>query len=146
MDVSCGPGLLTFDLLKLGFDSFATDISTEMTRFSRERLSGCFADAEKRVAQCVEGKLPFGDLAFDLITANGVFPYIADHGCYIEQLRPGGYFLVSSFNRLSLYTVRSILQEFKYIHRPSREILATIVRTIRTGVPSGTYLEGRENV
>ena len=145
LDIGCGPGLLTAELTRIGFDTFATDISKEMVSLAICRLSDIRSDAGQRIVVSSGEEIPFGDVAFDLIALKGVFPYIADHPAYLNKilsrLTPHGYVAASSTNRCSLYVLRGLcklLREF----RPDRYWVRTVLNLLQTGMPSGDFLHG----
>jgi ubiquinone/menaquinone biosynthesis C-methylase UbiE len=108
LDVGCGTGIYTQELLKQGATVIGIDVSPEMLDIARyktqdygDRISFMQADA---------AALPFSDNTFDQvisITAMEFFeqPRSCLHEMY-RVLKPGGRMVVATLNSLSLWAVQ----------------------------------------
>jgi ubiquinone/menaquinone biosynthesis C-methylase UbiE len=107
LDLGCGAGVLSEQLVAAGFDVDAADMSADMLEFSRTRLSKYDASRYRLTrAECSD--LPFPDASFDVVACIGVFGYMDDVDAAIAEikrvLRPGGT-LVFSIRNLDHVTV-----------------------------------------
>ena len=90
LDVGCGPGALTSELVdRLGAERVAAvDPSPPFVAACRERLPGV------RVEAAAAEALPFGDAAFDLVLSQLVVNFIGDPPAGVREMarvtRPGG--------------------------------------------------------
>src|SRR6266496_6398050 len=90
LDVGCGPGALTAELVnRLGPDAVsAVEPSASFVAAARERLHG--VDIRQTAAE----RLPFGDAAFDAAIAQLVVHFMADPVAGLREMgrvtRPGG--------------------------------------------------------
>ena len=90
LDVGCGPGALTAELVKrVGPDAVsAVEPSASFVAASRERLPGV------DIRQAAAERLPFGDAAFDAALAQLVVHFMADPVAGLREMgrvtRPGG--------------------------------------------------------
>jgi ubiquinone/menaquinone biosynthesis C-methylase UbiE len=107
LDLGCGAGVLTEQLVAAGFDVDAADMSADMLEFARARLAQYDASRYRLTrAECQD--LPFPDASFDVVACIGVFGYMDDVDAAIAEikrvLRPGGT-LVFSIRNLDHVTV-----------------------------------------
>jgi SAM-dependent methyltransferase len=90
LDVGCGPGALTAELVRRLGDAFvrAVDPSESFVAAARERLPG--VDVSLAAAE----QLPFGDGAFDVVLAQLVVHFMTDPVAGLREMgrvaRPGG--------------------------------------------------------
>jgi len=90
LDVGCGPGALTAELVKrVGPDAVsAVEPSASFVAAARERLPGV------DIRQAAAERLPFGDAAFDAALAQLVVHFMADPVAGLREMgrvtRPGG--------------------------------------------------------
>lgn len=101
LDLGCGGGVLTEQLVRLGRQVVAADQSADMLEFSRTRLQPYDASRYQLVQTECE-KLDFADASFDLVACIGVFGYIDDVERAIAEIRrvlkPGGILVMSIRN------------------------------------------------
>lgn len=94
LDVGCGSGPTTTDLLARGADVSGFDVSSAMVAIARRGLP----DADLRVHDLAD-PLPWADDTFDAAVASLVLHYLPDWSGPLAQLhrvlRPGGRLLVS---------------------------------------------------
>ncbi|MFN2594630.1 MAG: class I SAM-dependent methyltransferase [Actinomycetota bacterium] len=100
LEVGCGAGKLAISLAQRGFDLTATDSSAEMLRAASQRAVA--EHLSLRLARTDAHSLPFEDRSFDLVTAIGVVPWVADPQGAINEmariLKPGGSLVMTSDN------------------------------------------------
>jgi len=106
LDVGCGPGVMTQEILDLGCEFWGVDGSARVIAVGRRRFSGC-ARAHFGVAEALS--LPFADATFDGVLCIGVMdrvprpePVIAELG---RVLKPHGTMVISLPNLLSPYAL-----------------------------------------
>jgi len=107
LDFGCGAGAVVIAGRARGIDVFGVD-TFEAREERRDALeaAGLLGDAVREVGS--EGRLPFPDGTFDLVTANQVFEHVRDFGPPLDEiarvLRPGGHVL-------ALFPTRGVLRE-----------------------------------
>ncbi len=142
LDVGCGTGHFCNLMLCLGFDSYGVDPSPtqiEIARKAAEQL-GLNAEETFRVGDV---DTAFPDEMFDLVTALGVLPYVADWPEFLTALKcrcvPGAIIVLTLTRRFSLFTLIALWQ---HLSRPSfstrwRWVLANL---LHTGLWSGGFV------
>ena len=126
LEVGCGPGIMLPDLLAMGFDVRAIDVSAEMIRRAEQRMSGDPLARRCRLAVGDVERLEFGEGAFDAVVAMGVLEYLpACDGALREMvrvLRPGGHLVLTVPNRAAAYHVATsaYLAARRFVGRPRR--------------------------
>ena len=126
LEVGCGPGIMLPDLLAMGFDVRAIDVSAEMIRRAEQRMAGHPLARRCRLAVGDVERLEFGEGAFDAVLAMGVLEYLpACDGALREMvrvLRPGGHLVLTVPNRAAAYHVASsaYLAARRLVGRPRR--------------------------
>ncbi|HET7363650.1 MAG TPA: class I SAM-dependent methyltransferase [Burkholderiales bacterium] len=126
LEVGCGPGIMLPDLLAMGFDVRAIDVSAEMIRRAEQRMTGHPLARRCRLAVGDVERLEFGEGAFDAVLAMGVLEYLpASDGALREMvrvLRPGGHLVLTVPNRAAAYHLASgaYLAARRLVGRPRR--------------------------
>jgi SAM-dependent methyltransferase len=91
LDFGCGTGTMLGHLARYG-EAHGVDFDPEAVRF-------CALRGVERVQLVTEGRLPFADATFDLVTALDVLEHIDDDVAAVAEirrvLRPGGLLLAS---------------------------------------------------
>jgi ubiquinone/menaquinone biosynthesis C-methylase UbiE len=95
LDAGCAAGWYTQQLINLGAEVVATDISPEMVAATKRRIE----DKAKILCLDLENNLPFEDESFDFIVSSLVLHYIKDWGKTFSEfrriLKPNGKLLFS---------------------------------------------------
>ncbi|WP_391209509.1 class I SAM-dependent methyltransferase [Psychrobacillus sp. L4] len=95
LDAGCAAGWYTSQLVNLGADVTATDISPNMVAATKRRIG----DKAEVLCLDLEKKLPFEDESFDLIVSSLVLHYIKDWSKPFSEfrriLKPNGTLLFS---------------------------------------------------
>ncbi len=142
LDIGCGSGYLSSVLARRQFDVYGTDVSEKMVRSAAALLRKRLPDAADRFQVTDTGDPPFAGKRFGLITAIGLFPYIASYPAYIDTLTdallPGGCIVASSTNRVSLLTARVILKTLIHYQPDSGRQIRNL---IKTGIKSGGHVD-----
>jgi ubiquinone/menaquinone biosynthesis C-methylase UbiE len=132
LDAGMGPGRLCEQLAMRGWTVSGVDISEQMVRHARARLS----DGKERLRQGTLDQLPFPDASFDAVTATGVLEYAASVPVAVRELarvlRPGGLAVLSIPNRGSM-------------HGLSRRLTDPVGRTLRLAVAGAGAQPGRRD-
>lgn len=109
LEVGCGPAVMTPDLLAMGFEVHAVDISGEMIGRARLRMAGHPLEKRCRFAVGDFERLQFPDGFFDAVLAMGVLEYLPAYGPALRSaarvLKPGGIAVLTVPNRISCYRV-----------------------------------------
>jgi len=98
LEVGCGPGIMLPDLLAMGCEVHAIDISAEMIRRAEQRMSGHPLARRCHLGVGDVERLEFGEGSFDAVLAMGVLEYLpARAGALREMVRvlkPGGHLVL----------------------------------------------------
>ena len=131
--------------MKRGFDVYGVDISPMQIDAAIAALRSLTPQPEHRVRVADAATIPFAG-CFDVITAIGLLPYIADHEEFVARamarLAPRGLLLMSCTNRLSLFTARAIARHVGSF-APNSEWCEVLRNLLRTGVWSGGFVDVR---
>ncbi|MBI5017218.1 MAG: methyltransferase domain-containing protein [Deltaproteobacteria bacterium] len=132
LDVGCGTGVFTVDLLAAGAEVAGLERSLPMLRRLREKAVGL-------LFQSVQGDiraLPFPGAAFDKAISVTVVEFLADAAGAVAELfratRPGGTIVVATLNALSPWAARRKIAAaeghpiFQHVHFRSPEELAAL--------------------
>lgn len=138
LDVGCGPGILTRELLRRGFDAYGADIAQAMVDAARAANGDVY-----RFRRSDGGTIPF-DGTFNAITAVGVFPYARDYARLAADirahLRDGGIVVASCANSHSIYTASEVCKRLA----PGRGTRTVLANLLHTGVWSGGFVDARD--
>jgi SAM-dependent methyltransferase len=100
LDLACGPGRFLQDTASTALASFGLDSSRDMLRIAGDRLG-----PGARLTAGDGAALPFQSDCFDAVNCSGLIEYLPYPEPLVREilrvLKPGGYALVSSTNRLS---------------------------------------------
>jgi ubiquinone/menaquinone biosynthesis C-methylase UbiE len=105
LDIGCGPGVLTPELVRRGWTVSAMDLSTGMLSAARRSTSNLPAGSV-RFAAAQATHLPFRSGTFDAVICIGVVSYVNDVPALLADvrrvLRPGGQAIIQISNALGL--------------------------------------------
>ncbi|MDJ0799484.1 MAG: class I SAM-dependent methyltransferase [Calothrix sp. MO_167.B12] len=143
LEVGCGAGLLSYELVKQGFEVYGFDVAEKMVKNTIEKLSAIQENPDAYFRHSPNGQVPF-EIKFHLIVAMGVFPYVQDHNQFLKMLCPyleeGGYIVASNVNNLSLHTLPALAAHFLSWH-PSKNWHETLTAILRTGLDTGGFVD-----
>jgi len=99
LDLGCGTGEVSAQLIRLGYEVWGLDIAEPMVRYARDRCrSNRFRVGDME-------RLPFPDDAFDAVVCLGVIEYLAADDRALREiwrvLRPGGTAVISTPSAIS---------------------------------------------
>lgn len=109
LDIGCGPGIMTEDLLKRNCRVWNIDISESMVEKARQKMQ--FTEAGERAHFMVGDieKLQFEDKYFDAVLCVGVLEYLSDDRIALKEiarvLKPGGSAIFTVPNMASPFTL-----------------------------------------
>lgn len=147
LDLGCGAGVLSEQLLLRGHQVVAADQSQDMLDFAQQRL----AQFDKSCYQLVRTeceRLDFPDNSFDVVACIGVFGYIDDVDSAIAEiyrvLKPGGTLIMSIRNvdNLNIFDVKQIaknifvrmpLKLLKKVRKPAQRNFPVLPDTKESG-------------
>lgn len=116
LDIGCGPGIYTRDLLQRGWEVWAMDISPRMLEMAKQSISDIpEANRSHFISGQVES-LSFDDSFFDAVICIGVIPYVNSLEKTISEilrvLKPGGCVIFQLSNRLAPFKIEDFLKRF----------------------------------
>ena len=121
LDLGCGSGVLTRDLLKMGHSVTALDCSENMIRTLMHYQSGRSEPGFLGTAIGSAGEVCLKSGAFDLILCVGVIQYQRDPQIVLKEicrlLKPGGACVFTLPNQLSLHHLLDPWCFARYIYR-----------------------------
>ena len=150
LDVGCGTGLFTADLMAAGSEVTGIDLSLPMLRRAWNKASGLTFNA----VRCDMRRLPFATDSFDKTISVTAIEFLDEDATVavaemLRVTRPGGLVVVASLNSLSPWAVRRRASSaqghpiFTHVRfrSPSelRELAPLPVVTIRTAIHFQKY-------
>ncbi|MBU4204594.1 class I SAM-dependent methyltransferase [Patescibacteria group bacterium] len=113
LDVGCGAGLISKELLKYGFKIYGVDFSSEAIKFAKIENPGI----DFQHSSIYE--LPFSNESFDIIICLGVFQTVADPDKAIAEmtrvLKKSGILIIRTLNTLFLLSFKGKKDNPDYI-------------------------------
>lgn len=119
MELGCGPGLMTKELLKTGNTVHAVDGSGKMIEKAKENIGDLPGASFTESYISKEFLSKFESNSYDNFISSSVLEYIKDFDSIMSEvnriLKPGGYFIFSIPNKQSLFriTERTMYTLFK---------------------------------
>ena len=114
LDIGCGCGAYLEELGKMGMDPYGLDLSPAMIQECRKRLRVSDEVFSSHFATGDIEAIPFPAEQFDVVVSIGVFGYLTTDDAALEEvwrvLKPGGLFLVSVQNAMSLSNIDFVLR------------------------------------
>ncbi len=136
LDLGCGPGTISRDLLGISEQVWGIDISKDMIRVANESFSS--SGLESRIHFCVGDaeNLNFPDQFFDVVICLGVLRYLdsLDKGLkeIYRVLKPDGVMIGTFYQRYSLYWFSML-----FLYRPLLPLISLFKgKTLRDLVKS----------
>jgi 2-polyprenyl-3-methyl-5-hydroxy-6-metoxy-1,4-benzoquinol methylase len=135
LDVGCGEGRFTSELIRAGCNAVGIDVAEEPLRRGRERDSAL----DLRLVP-VDGAWELDDADFDLVWAGEVIEHVADTAAWLSEvrrvLRPDGTLLLSTPANGSLTLAHTALSRRAFAHRfdPRGDHLRFYSRDTLTGL------------
>ena len=136
LEIGCGAGHLTIELVERGLGVVAVDASQAMVESTAERAREAGLSDRVTVESADVHALPYGDGEFALVVAVGVIPWLHSPAAAVAEisrvLRPGGELVLTCDNRarvISFTDPRAILAL-----SPLRDML--VARRARAGLAS----------
>lgn len=143
LDIGSAEGDLVVRLFQLGYDSYGTDISHQMIEAAIKKTSQILPEAASRFRLTQGNTEPF-ITEFDLVTAIGVLPYIANHYDYFEyldtMLNKNGILIITCCSPFSIYNVLQIIKhlwKFKF----KLHWVTQLKNMFKTGLRSGGFID-----
>jgi len=105
LEIGCGPGIYTKELIDMGFRVLAIDLSWKMLTEAKNAVNGknnkIFAD----FIQAEVSLIPLKHSSIDAVLCIGVLAYVDDLSATLEEiykvLKPGGYAILQMSNKYS---------------------------------------------
>ncbi|HLX11510.1 MAG TPA: class I SAM-dependent methyltransferase [Bacteroidota bacterium] len=115
LDVGCGCGEYSAELMAMGLDVHGIDLSPAMIETSKHRLRKFAADSARRFHRGDVENIPFPDDSFDAVVCVGVFGYLLSDDRGVDEimrvLRPNGWLVLSVQNAISLSNLDFFLRK-----------------------------------
>ncbi len=98
LDIGCGPGILTENLLEKGLKVYSTDLSIEMIKQAKNKALQNPSAEKAYFAVNDASNLPFSNKELDIVLCIGVMCYVKDYLPVLSEihrvLKPGGEAIV----------------------------------------------------
>lgn len=138
LDVGCGAGLMSAELVRSGFSVTGTDSSPRMLQ-TASMLVAEQGLAEQVVLRHADAhRLPFADGEFELVVALGLLPWLHDAAAAVTELArvlaPGGWMILTADNRHRLN--RLVEPRENPLLVPLKRLKGTLARSPRNGSQS----------
>jgi SAM-dependent methyltransferase len=102
LDVGCGPGIFTRDLLQKGHEVLSADLSMGMIREARRTASAATCAAEPHFVVSDASRICVSGDCMDMVLSIGLMCYVKDHRGVLSEilrvLKPGGVAVIQVNN------------------------------------------------
>lgn len=102
LDVGCGPGIITKELLEKGFEVYSSDLSKEMIVQARRQALQSPTNACAHFTVSDAGNLPFTNGSMDTVICVGLMCYVKNHHSVLSEihrvLKPSGTTIIQVNN------------------------------------------------
>lgn len=102
LDIGCGPGILTKDLVERGLWLLSADLSLEMIKHARSEVSPDVVRSRADFAVTDASKICLAPRKIDVVLCIGLMCYVTDHGTVLSEigrvLVPGGLTIIQINN------------------------------------------------
>lgn len=106
LEVGCGAGLMTIELVRRGYVVDGVDSSEAMVERALQNAARSDAGDQINIFRGDVRSLPFEEGSFSLVLAIGVIPWLDSPDAAVREMahltRPGGYVILTSDNRARL--------------------------------------------
>lgn len=110
LDVGCGAGLLSEEIVQMGFETHGIDTAEAAINLAREHAAKKKLDINYKVAP--GETLPYPDAHFDVVFCCDVLEHVDDFEKVIAEiarvLKPGGIFIYDTINRTFFSNIAAI--------------------------------------
>ena len=122
LDVGCGTGHLTRELIQRGYEAWGVDFSEAMVHYAHEHY-----DSDRFQAGDIE-RIPFPDNTFDAVVCLGVMEYLEKDDTALREmwrvLKPGGRAVITTPSiTCPFFHVDVVLQKVRVLARPLVRLL-----------------------
>ncbi len=115
LDIGCGPGIYTRDLLLRDWEVWGMDLSPKMLDRAKESIQDLPQSGSAHFSTGQMEELGFEPSSFDAVICIGVIPYVGSLEKAISEtarvLKPGGHVLFQLSNKLAPIRVESSLKK-----------------------------------
>jgi ubiquinone/menaquinone biosynthesis C-methylase UbiE len=105
LDIGCGPGMISTDLLEISEQVWGIDISEDMINIARERFNATEFHSKIHFQVGDAEKLQFPDQYFDVVVCLGVFRYLDSREKGLQEiyrvLKPKGTVIITFYYKYS---------------------------------------------
>ena len=102
LDIGCGPGIFTQDLLNKNLDVYSADLSIEMIKQAKHQISKHAFSGNAHFTVSDISKLCFSDNKMDILICSGVVCYLQNYNLLLSEihrvLKPSGKIIIQIDN------------------------------------------------
>ena len=102
LDIGCGPGILTPDLLRRGHEVYSADLSAEMIEQAKKQAATVPMSHNAHFVVSDASGICFAGDRMDMVLSIGLMCYVKDHAAVLSEicrvLKPGGFTILQINN------------------------------------------------